>query len=248
MAKPVPAQDLAPVNWAGLKPHYEAGIRVLRDLGEEFGVTAGAISQHAKKHEWVRDLKARIQQRAEQKLNKMALNTAANERSAASERVIVESNADAIVKVRMAHRVLFQRARGMAEALMSELESVMHEPEMFAQLREVLLGDDLALLDSDKTLARRIAEIVGEMPQRMRMLKELLEAIRLCVGMEREAYGLDSIDGAGRPMVLIKDFTGKNDPDAPPRPADEEFEDEGDQEARFERRNQPASGRPVRAG
>ena len=40
------------------------------------------------------------------------------------------------------------------------------------------------------------------------------------IGMEREAFGLDTVAGTdGRPTVIIKDYTGRGSPEAPVVPA-----------------------------
>ena len=50
-------------------------------------------------------------------------------------------------------------------------------------------------------------------------LQSVADALHKAVGMEREAFGLDTAAGTdGRPMVIIRDFTGRGDPDAPVRP------------------------------
>lgn len=225
MARPrIDPADLAPVPWGAIQPHYCAGIRSLEDIGREFGVSKAAIHKHARKHGWERDLKARIQARAEAKVNAAAVTNPGERLTAATERETVEANAQAIVTIRLAHRKLIGRARGIADALLTELGVVTHEPEVIGQVQAMLAAGE----EPDTALLRRVAEVVESLPGRAKTLVMLLEALRSCIGMEREAFGLDTADGAGRPMVIIKDFTGRGDPDAPARPAAVEGDDDGD--------------------
>jgi hypothetical protein len=54
---------------------------------------------------------------------------------------------------------------------------------------------------------------------RVRVMRDLADVLHRVIGVEREACGLDTAAGTdGRPMVIIRDFTGRGDPDAPMRP------------------------------
>jgi len=52
------------IEWDLIEPHYRAGIRSLKDIGKEFGVSDAAIIKRAKRDGWVRDLAAKIQAKA----------------------------------------------------------------------------------------------------------------------------------------------------------------------------------------
>jgi hypothetical protein len=65
--------------------------------------------------------------------------------------------------------------------------------------------------------------LVSSLPQRTKIVKDLADALHKVIGLEREAHGLNTISGSdGRPVVIIRDYTGRGDPDAPPRPAAED--------------------------
>jgi len=60
--------------------------------------------------------------------------------------------------------------------------------------------------------------LVASLPQRTKVLKDLADTLHKVIGMEREAFGLNSEAGTdGRPMVIIRDYTGRGDPDSPLR-------------------------------
>lgn len=45
---------MATPDWEAIESAYRAGVLVLRDIGEQYGVTEGAIRKRAKKLGWVR--------------------------------------------------------------------------------------------------------------------------------------------------------------------------------------------------
>lgn len=57
-------------DWLAIEREYRAGIRVLRDIAGEFGITEGAIRRKAKANDWTRDLSLRIKAKAESIIRK----------------------------------------------------------------------------------------------------------------------------------------------------------------------------------
>ena len=49
-------EDRRPVDWDRIEPLYRAGVRSLKDIGSEFGVSAPGILKKAKKEGWSRDV------------------------------------------------------------------------------------------------------------------------------------------------------------------------------------------------
>jgi hypothetical protein len=56
------------VDWKRVEKDYRAGIRPLRDIAEDNGITEGAIRKRAKRDEWSRDLTDRIRVKAREKV------------------------------------------------------------------------------------------------------------------------------------------------------------------------------------
>lgn len=126
--------DLLPVDWRGIEPHYIAGIRSLRGIGKQFGVSHAAISKHAKEFGWVRSLKPQIAARAERLVanaTAAAVATAVTTATKPSitERITVESNAQAVAMIELAHRNIAAESRHIACALMAELRTTVDAPE-----------------------------------------------------------------------------------------------------------------------
>ena len=54
-AKKVPAGEVAP-DWERIELDYRAGIKTLRQIADENGISHGAINKRAKRDGWERDL------------------------------------------------------------------------------------------------------------------------------------------------------------------------------------------------
>jgi hypothetical protein len=213
--KPPRPSDLMPVDWVALTPHYRAGIRSLKSIGIEFGVTPAAIIKHFRKRGVTRDLKARIVAQAQAKVNAAAVNVQVNADGVHQERAIVDANAKALAAVQIAHRSDIARARRIAVALLAELEGVTTQADLFGMVHGALSDPDEPAIER----LREMAALVCSLPARTKVLKDLADALHKVIGMEREAFGLDTAASTeGRPMVVIRDFTGRGDPDAPVKP------------------------------
>ncbi len=217
--------DLDPPDYESVRADYSAGIIPLRALGQRIGCTAAAILAHARKHKWTRDLRARIIAKAEERVNKAVLNAQLSEQQktarAATEQAVVDAGAEALAKVRLAHRRDIAHARGIVQALMEELAAITHEPELLAKVHLMLeLGEE-----PPEALLRQVAQVVTDLPGRAKVADVLLGALRTAVTLEREAWGLNAQQGDGPPLAVIKDYTGRGDPDAPPQLSPPEIEE-----------------------
>ena len=54
---------MATPDWEAIESAYRAGVLSLRDIGEQYGVTEGAIRKRAKKCGWVRKAGTQPKQR-----------------------------------------------------------------------------------------------------------------------------------------------------------------------------------------
>lgn len=53
------AEKAAP-DWERIEADYRAGIKTLRQIADDHGITHGAINKRAKRDGWSRDLSARL--------------------------------------------------------------------------------------------------------------------------------------------------------------------------------------------
>ena len=110
-----------------LAVEYRAGVRSLRELGSEFGISAARVAQIAKAEGWERDLSAKIKHEAQARLNKAALDEGLNESRRATEKEVVEANAAMQTSVILSHREDLKKLRDRANKYEAELNDCTDE-------------------------------------------------------------------------------------------------------------------------
>ncbi len=179
-------QRTAP-DWERIEGDYRAGLMSLREIASAHTITEGAIRKRAKRDGWERDLGSKIRTRADAKLARSAVAHAMATANAASEREIIEANAERIAQVRGEHRADITRGRALALKLLSELEE---QPAVHEAFRA-------AVKAGDAEEAKRLAADLLDLPARIKGTKELADTLRILIGLEREAYGMDNTPDGG---------------------------------------------------
>lgn len=178
-------------DWERIELDYRAGVKSLREIASEHGITEGAIRKRAKKpgEEWERDLAGKIQAKAEELVRRDAVRSEVRANQAASEKAVVDANAQAIADIRLAHRHDIRRARTLTNALLSELEQ-QTDPDTLVMLKE--LGDLLRREDDNGQDRRNdLYQKVISLSERSKTMKTLADSLRVMVDMERTAFGMD---------------------------------------------------------
>ncbi|TJZ73761.1 hypothetical protein [Chitiniphilus eburneus] len=180
----------AQTDWEVIERDYRAGIKSLRQMAEEHGITHGAINKRAKRDGWTRDLSAKIQARADALVSAQAVSSQVSAESKIAEREIVEANANAIVAVRLAHRRDIGRGRELVSRLFSELELQCGADTvaLLEQLGEMMRDPDQYGRDRLNDLYQKIISLPG----RAKTMKDLAESLTKLVSMERQAFGMDA--------------------------------------------------------
>lgn len=191
--------DRKRVDWDLIEPHYRAGIRSLKDIGAEFGASDAAIVKHAKKNGWTRDLKARIQAKADAKVSAAAVSAEVSAARAANEQTVVEANAELQYRIRMEHRQDIGRTRNLFKALLGEIETATREKNTFDQMLDRVRK--LVETESDETTKQVFMEQFNDLQSHLAKLlsvggridntKKLTEILEKLVRLEREAFGID---------------------------------------------------------
>jgi hypothetical protein len=188
-AEPTDATKPKTPNWERIELDYRAGIKALRQIADEHGISEGAIRKRAKRDDWTRDLSERIQDKAEQLVRKEAVRNSVRKEATVTERVLVEANAQAVADIRLAHRKDIQRARKLTNSLLSELEQ-QTDPDtliMLADLGEMLRKEN----DQGQDRLNDLYQKVISLAERSKTMKTLAESLQKVVDMERTAFGMD---------------------------------------------------------
>ena len=175
------------VDWESVERDYSAGLLSLREIGAKHGVTHGAINKRANRDGWARDLSAKIKIKADLLVSTEMVSTAVSTKKA-SEKEIIEVNAQAIVNIKLAHRGDIRKSKNIVNSLFDELESTTDNRELFEQLGEILRQES----DSGQDKLNDIYKKVISLPQRIDGVKKLTDALKTMIGLEREAYDIQS--------------------------------------------------------
>lgn len=175
-------------DWERIEYDYRAGVLSIREIASQHGITHTAINKRAKKEGWERDLKAKIKAKADALVSKREVSTEVSTKRAETEREIIESNAEAIANVRMAHRGDISRSRRLTNKLLEELELLTDNRELYEELGDLLRDPDDNGMDRLNDLYQKVVSL----PTRTKTMKELAETLKTLVSLERQAYDLDS--------------------------------------------------------
>lgn len=182
------------IDWEAIERDYRAGLKSLREMGGEHGVSAPAILKRAKRDGWTRDLSAKIKAKADALVNSAEVNGKVNAVTAADERVVVEANATAIMRVRLTHRQDIARARTLAMTLLGELEQGAAAKPLLERLAALVAEgvgmDPIAVAKQAAQLEKAL-----ELSTRTATMKMLADTLTKLIALEREAYSLASEGG-----------------------------------------------------
>lgn len=183
------------IDWSAVELHYRAGVRSLKGIGAEFGVSDAGIIKRAKRGGWTRDLSARIRAKADALVSADAVSgTVSAQTSASSEREIVEANAELQARVIRSHRSDIQTALNLVRNLIGEMELVSRNRELLEQLAEIVTADD----QNDKR--RQAFARAASLSIRAGSMDKLASALSKLVALDRQAFGLDRGETAPDPI------------------------------------------------
>ena len=177
---------MAKPDWEAIESAYRAGVMSLREIASQHGISEGAIRKRAKRDEWSRDLNAKVKERADDLVRKAEVRKQVRSETALSERVLIEATAEVIATVRMEHRGDIRRAREITNALFDELGAECADVASLRKLGELMLEPD----ENGRDKLNEIYHSIISMPERVKAVKALSDAMKNLVGLERQAYDI----------------------------------------------------------
>lgn len=194
-------------DWSPIEADYRAGIKSLRQIASQNGVSEGAIRKRAKREDWERDLAAKIQAKADALVRRDAVRVLVRTNQRVPEKVVIAANANASYRVQMTLRDDIQRTFDLFSGLLTEVESSSIGAGLIGQLHEILSdsnGDDDS--DASRKRAQRQRELMDKVlsiPGRIDSGKKLVDMLEKLVKLKREAFGIKSDDGGGPPPATV---------------------------------------------
>ena len=179
--------------WGEIEADYRAGIKTLRVIAEEHGISHGAINKRAKRDGWDRDLSAKIRAKADALVSKSVVSSEVSKKRMDTEKAVISANAEMQAGIILAHRTDINRYRALCQNLLAQLEAETAEPGLFDGLGELLATPDDKGMDKLNEAYRKAISL----PTRIDGAKKLAETLKTLIGMERQAFGLGDGSGPG---------------------------------------------------
>ena len=178
-----------PVDWEAIHNDYRVGIKSLRMMASEYGISHVSIKKRADKESWSSDLVAKIHVAMQARLNRAMVNSMVNSKTQVSDKTLIEVAAETQTSIILEHRRVIGRIWVTLMSLLAELETLTCHNRLFEELGELMKGE----LGQDRCdeLYNRIIEL----PMRIAAMKKLVEILKMLIGLEREAFGIDGRTG-----------------------------------------------------
>lgn len=186
------AEEKKFVDWVAIEKHYRAGLKSLRTIGEEYGVTEAAIRKRAKRDLWTRSLEEKIQARAQEKVRKALVRKPGTQVTPETEKRTIEEYSTVVSTVDLRQREDVQMALDNAIGMLRELVALAN-PNFRAALEWMAENFDETsptFKDRANETYRYIIDIAG----RVKMAKDLAAVHGVYVPMQRKMYRLDDDD------------------------------------------------------
>lgn len=182
------------IDWELVERDYRAGLKTLRQMAEEHGISHVTIAQRAKRYSWQRDLREKIRRAAENKATKAAA-TKSTTKALKTDAQVVEAYSDVVASVDLTQREDVGKAIETTRGQLQEL-SDLSDPEFRARLEWLgQVMDESGPTESggfkhDKAneLYRYIISLAG----RIKMAKEISASYGVYIPIQRKIFGLDT--------------------------------------------------------
>lgn len=182
------------VDWELIEKDYRAGIKTVRQIAEERGVSHTAINKKAKQFAWERDLEQKIQTAAKNKVSRKAVSTEVSTATKLSDAQVVEKYADIVASVDEIQREDVKLAIDNSRSQLQELVAL-GDPKF----REVLEAIGEAFDESGPTAnggwktdkVNELYKYIISLAGRVKMAKEIAGSHGVYIPLQRKIFGLD---------------------------------------------------------
>ncbi len=189
------------IDWEDVEQDFRAGIKSLRQMGEEYGCSHVSIKKKADKEGWTRDLSKKIKAEAQALVNSDAVTSEVNTVTKNySERDVVTANAALQAEALRGQRKDIVKCRLLVMQLIDELSAISdpENQEALEGLGEMMRNPDC----HDK--ANEAYRKVLSLPSRIKGMKDLADALKTLVALERQAFNIDERVGEDNQIAVIE--------------------------------------------
>ncbi len=175
------------IDWEAVEREYRAGVRSLRDIAAEFGCVESAIRKKAGNEYWSRDISAKVKQKADELVRKAEVRSEVRSRGAVSEREQIQASASMIADKVINQREDIRRARATVQRLWALVDVELDHPEELASLGELMAAPS----DSGQDKLNDMYHAAIGLPQQIKNVKLLADAIKVMIELERRVLRID---------------------------------------------------------
>lgn len=176
------------IDWGLIEREFRVGIKTLRQIADENGVSHVAIQKRSIKEEWTRDLKAKIKAKAEEKVNKRMVTTQVTKEKLVTERQVVEANAEIVAQADLINRKDVLLALDVSRSQLEEVATLC-EPDLRGRL--IALGDVMEIKGDKPDKANELYRYIISLAGRVKLSKEIAAAHGVYIPMQRKILKLD---------------------------------------------------------
>lgn len=192
------------IDWDSIEKHYRAGIRSLKNIGDEFGVSDAAIIKRAKRDGWARDMKAKIDAKVAEKVSAAAVSGEVSAQTKLTERVIVEANANIIASAELVQRSDVILGLDVNRGLLQEI-ATLSNPRFADMLETLAIEFDESgpgptgawKTDKNNELYRYIISLAG----RCKMAKDVAASHTAYIATQRKVLRMEEDANKGENAV-----------------------------------------------
>lgn len=196
-----PAAGRKTVDWAAMKPHWQAGILSVAELARRYGCSRTAIDKHWAKEGIERNLTSQIQAEAAALVQRAEVTGGAVVAPAPApaepgheptDRETVAFNARMQAEVILRHRKDIQRAQELTGELLTELRSQTFDRTLYERLDELLRAAGKAGKVNAKALGelQAIYARTTTTTARSENVRRLAETMKVLIELERKVLAI----------------------------------------------------------
>lgn len=176
------------IDWERIELDYRAGVKTLRQIADEHGISHVSINKRAKKEEWSRDLTAKINKKAEELVTKKMVTNEVTKEKLVTEKEIINANALNSANIQITQRKDLSRFHSIANNLFEEVEALTGtaNAEAIEQLSAWMETEGLTGEESLVMFNR-----ISSLPNRVKMAKDLADMLAKLIPLERTVYKMD---------------------------------------------------------
>ena len=176
------------IDWEKIELDYRAGLKTLRQIADEHGISHVAINKKAKAEEWSRDLSAKIQKKAQDLVTKNLVTKEVTKEKVVTERQIIDANANVVANVDIRQRKDVARYQNLMNKLFEELDTIsgQNNADALEQLSVMIENEGLAGEDALIQFKR-----ISSLGSRVKVAKDLGDTIAKLIPLERTIYKMD---------------------------------------------------------